>query len=325
MARVITGRQAFQEALYEEFRHDPKTLYYGEDVAKFGGVFGATAGLVQEFGPERVFDTPVAETTLVGAALGLAITGMRPVVELQFADFVGIAMDELAHKLGKWRYMHGGEFFEVPVTVILPTGIGGGAGPEHSQSPYAPFLHFPGLYIVIPSSPADIKGLLKSSIRNNNPCLYFIHKFLMDVKGEVPDGEYTVPLGEAHIVRPGKDVTLIALSYMVTVALEAAERLARDGIEAEVVDPRTLCPLDKNAILNSVRKTGRVVIVHEEQKTGGSGAELAAIIAEEALYDLQAPIKRLGAPDVPIAQSIYLEQFYRPSVDQIISAVKEIV
>lgn len=255
----------------------------------------------------------------------MAITGeVRPIPELQFGDFAGIAFDEIFNKLGKWRYMHGGQM-EMPVTLRLPIGIAGGAGPEHSQSPQALFMHGPGLHIVIPSTPYDAKGLLKTAIRDNNAVLFFEHKVLYDVKGEVPEEEYFIPFGQADVKREGSDVTIIATALQVHTALEAADELLAQGVNAEVIDPRTLAPLDMNTILNSVRKTGRVLIVHEESKTGGSGAEIAARIQEEALFDLHAPIQRLGAPDVPIAQSIYLEQFYPPSREQITKSVLELM
>lgn len=322
--KTITMREAIIEALVEEMDRDPSTVLFGEDVGKFGGINAITKGLYEKFGGQRVFDTPIAETTIVGAALGMAITGLRPIPELQFGDFVGIAFDEVFNKLGKWRYMHGGQM-EVPVTLRLPVGIAGGAGPEHSQSPQALFMHAPGIHIAIPSTPADAKGLLKTAIRDNNAVLFFEHKLLYGMKGDVPEEEYLIPLGKADVKRVGTDVTIIATALQVHTALNAANTLAKDGYEAEVIDPRTLAPLDMDTILASVRKTGRVLIVHEEPKTGGCGAEIAAQIAEEALFDLHAPIKRIGSPDVPIAQSIYLEQFYRPSENQIIEVVKELL
>ncbi|MDR7238097.1 alpha-ketoacid dehydrogenase subunit beta [Neobacillus drentensis] len=322
--RTITMREAIIEALTEEMERDSSTVLFGEDVGKFGGIYGATKGLYEKFG-NRVFDTPIAETTIVAAALGMAITGgVRPIPELQFGDFVGVAFDEVFNKLGKWRWMHGGQM-EVPVTLRLPIGIAGGAGPEHSQSPQALFMHGPGLIIAVPSTPYDAKGMLKSAIRENNAVLFFEHKVLYDLKGEVPEEEYLIPFGKADVKREGSDVTIIATALQVHTALDAAKSLSNQGIDAEVIDPRTLAPLDMDTILSSVRKTGRVLIVHEEQKTGGSGAEIAAQIQENALFDLQAPIKRIGAPDLPIAQSIYLEQFYRPSEEQIITAVKELM
>jgi acetoin:2,6-dichlorophenolindophenol oxidoreductase subunit beta len=322
--KTLSMREAIIEALTEEMERDEKTVLFGEDVGKFGGINAVTKGLYEKFGRKRVFDTPIAETTIVGAALGMAITGLRPIPELQFGDFVGVAFDEIFNKLGKWRYMHGGQM-EVPVTLRLPIGIAGGAGPEHSQSPQALFMHAPGVHIAIPSTPYDAKGLLKTAIRDNNAVLFFEHKLLYGMKGEVPEEEYLIPLGKADIKREGSDVTIIATALQVHTALDAAKTLEKEGIQVEVVDPRTLAPLDKETILGSVRKTGRVLIVHEEPKTGGCGAEIAAQISEEALFDLHAPIRRIGSPDVPIAQSIYLEQFYRPSEEQIIEVVRELL
>ncbi|AQQ54711.1 alpha-ketoacid dehydrogenase subunit beta [Planococcus lenghuensis] len=322
--RTINMRTALLEALNEEMERDETTLIFGEDVGKFGGINKVTQGLYEKYG-NRVFDTPIAEPTIIAAAVGMAITGnARPIPELQFGDFAGIAFDEIFNKMGKWRFMHGGQM-EMPITLRLPVGIAGGAGPEHSQSPQALFMHGPGLHIAIPSTPYDAKGLLKTAIRDNNAVLFFEHKILYDMKGEVPEEEYLIPLGKADIKREGSDVTIIATALQVHTALEAAEDLVADGVEVEVVDPRTLAPLDMETILSSVRKTGRVLIVHEESKTGGSGAEITAQIQEEALFDLAAPIRRIGSPDVPIAQNIYLEQFYRPSKEQIIQAVNDLM
>lgn len=319
----ITMREAINTALAEEMARDQTVILFGEDVGKFGGVFGVTKGLFDRFGSEQVFDTPIAEKTIIGAALGMALTGLRPVPELQFGDFVSLAFDEIYNKLGKWKWMHGGTM-QVPVTVRLPIGIGGGTGPEHSQSPQALFIGAPGLYIAVPSNPADAKGMLKTAIRENNPVLYFEHKMLYGRRGEVPDGDHLVALGRGEIKRSGADVTIVATSICVHTALQAADILAKEGIEVEIFDPRWLAPLDEEMLLSSVAKTGRVMIVHEEAKTGGTGAELSALIAEKALFSLRAPIRRLGAPDVPIAQSLYLESFYRPSIDDICSAAREL-
>lgn len=316
--------QAINEALLEEMERDPATVYYGEDVAAMSGAFGATAGLLDRFGPERVFDTPIAEATIAGAALGMALAGLTPITEFSFADFVGIAFDEIYNKLGKWNWMHGG-CFKIPVTIRLPVGALAGSGPEHSQSPQALFMNSQGLYVVVPSTPADAKGLLKTAIRDPNPVLFFEHKLLYGMPGEVPEEEYTIPFGVADVKREGSDVTVIATSMQVHTALNAAGMLAAEGIEVEVIDPRTIIPLDKEAILASVRKTGRVVIVHEEPKTGGTGAEMAAIIAEEAFFDLAAPIRRVASADTPIPQSIYLEQFYKPNEEKLVAAVREVM
>ena len=321
--RTITYAEAIREALAEELERDDRVFLMGEDVGAFGGVFGVTAGLQERFGKRRVFDTPISENFIAGSAVGAAITGLRPIVELQFADFVSVAMDEIYGKLAKWRYMHGA-LFTVPVVVRLPEGAIGGAGPEHSQCPEALFWSAPGLYVVTPSTPADAKGLLKSAIRDDNPVLFFEHKALYSSTGPVPESEHLVPLGQADIKRAGSDVTVIAWSNMVLRALEAAEVLAGEGISVEVVDPRGIRPFDKETVLGSVMKTGRVVLAHEASKTGGPAAEVIAIIAEEALSSLEAPIKRVAAPDVPIPQSVYLEQFMVPTAEQIAAAVREI-
>lgn len=320
----ITMLEAINQTLSEEMARDERVVIFGEDVGAFGGAIGVTQGLFNKFGPERVIDAPIAEATIVGASVGMALGGLKPVAELMFADFVDNAMDEIFDKMGKWRYMHGG-CFEIPVTLRLPSGIAGGAGPEHSKSPQAQFIHSQGLYIVIPSTPYDAKGLLRTAIRGNDPVLFFEHKVLYQMTGDVPEEDYTIPFGQAAVKKEGSDVTIVATALQVHTTLSAAQALANEGISVEVIDPRTLIPLDKDTILGSVKKTGRLVVVHEEAKRGGTGSELAAIVAEEALFDLKAPIKRVAAPDVPIAQSIYLEQFYVPNEQRIIAAVKEVM
>jgi pyruvate dehydrogenase E1 component beta subunit len=320
MGRTITYSEALTEALAEELERDPNVFFMGEDIG-YGGVFGFARGLQQRFGRERVFNTPISENLIVGAGVGAAITGTRPVVELQFADFVAIAMDEIYNKAAKWRYMHGGHF-EVPLVILAPEGAIGGAGPEHSQCPEALFWSAPGLYVLTPSSPADMKGLLKSAIRDSNPVLVLPHKALLNTTGEVPEGDYVVPLGEAAIRRTGTDVTLVAWSAMVPKALEAAERLLGE-IDVEVVDPRGIRPFDFETVLASVRKTGHLVIAHEAAVVGGPGGEVAAVVAEKALLHLEAPIRRVGAADVPIPQSSFLERWVIPQVDDLISAVRE--
>jgi pyruvate dehydrogenase E1 component beta subunit len=324
MARNISFADALREALIEEMERDKSVFIMGEDVGVYGGIFGVTAGLQARFGSLRVMDTPISETFIVGGGVGAAITGLRPVVELGYADFAACAMDELYNKAAKWRYMHGG-LFKVPLVVRLPEGARGGAGPEHSQCPEALFWSAHGLYVIIPSTPADAKGLLKSAIRDDNPVLFFEHKRLYNTKGEVPEGEYLIPIGKAEIRREGTDITIVAWSYHVLCALEAAEQLMQRGISVEVIDPRGLNPLDKEAIIKSVEKTGRILFVHEASKTGGPAGEIAAIIAEEAIASLEAPVKRLGAPDVPMPQSFHLEQFMVPSVTDIIDAVMELL
>ena len=323
LTRTMTYAEALREALSEELERDERVFIMGQDVGAFGGIFGVTAGLQERFGRKRVFDTPISENFIVGGAVGAAITGLRPVVELQFADFVGVAMDEIAGKAAKWRYMHGA-LFTTPLVIRCPEGAIGGAGPEHSQCPEGLFWSAAGLYVVTPATPADAKGLLKSAIRDDNPVLFLEHKGLYNTSGEVPLGEHLVPLGQAAIHRSGSDVTVIAWSNMVPRALQAAEQLAAEGISVEVVDPRGIRPFDKATILTSVEKTGRVLLVHEAPKIGGPSAEVAAMIAEEALSSLEAPIKRLGAPDVPIPQSVYLEQFIVPSCDDIVAAIRDL-
>ena len=324
MARRLTYVEAIREALAEEMERDDRVFFMGQDVGRYGGLFGQSAGLQERFGKRRVFDTPISETFIVGGGVGAAITGLRPVVELQFADFVAVAMDEIYNKAAKWRYMHGG-LFTVPIVILTPEGAMGAAGPEHSQCPESLFLSASGLYVLTPATPADAKGLLKSAIRSDNPVLFLWHKALVNSVGDVPDGDYTIPIGQADIRREGSDVTVIAWSNMVPRALEAADLLAAEGISVEVIDPRGVRPLDVNTILDSVRKTGRVVLVHEAAKAGGPGAEVAAVIAEQALDSLEAPIKRIGAPDVPIPQSMYLEKLVVPDVSDIVVTVNSIV
>lgn len=322
MPRSITYSQAVTEALAEELERDPTVFFMGEDIG-FGGVFGLSRGLQSRFGKHRVFDTPISETLIVGAGVGAAITGTRPVVELQFADFVAIAMDEIYNKAAKWRYMHGGQF-EVPLVILAPEGAIGGAGAEHSQCPEALFWSAPGLYVLTPSTPADMKGLLKSAIRDPNPVLIMPHKALLNTTGEVPDGDHVVPLGKARVVRQGSDVTVVAWSVMVGKALEAAKRLAASGIDVEIIDPRGVRPFDFDTVLESVRKTGRLVLAHEAPVVGGPGGEVAAVVAERAMMHLEAPIRRVGAADVPIPQSSALERSVIPQVDDIVAAVRAI-
>ena len=323
MPRNITFIQAIREAIDEEMERDERVFVIGLDVGKYGGAYGVTAGLFEKYGEKRVIDTPISETLIAGSAVGAAITGLRPVAELMFADFIDIAMDEIRHKAGKWRYMHGG-LFQVPMVLRLPEGAAGGAGPEHSQCPEAFLWNAPGLYVVIPSTPADAKGLLKSAIRDNNPVCFFEHKILYNMVGEVPDGEHLVPLGKADIKRKGNDVTVVAWANMVHKALEAAEQMAAEGVSVEVIDPRGLRPFDLNTLLQSLEKTGRIVFAHEAPKTGGPASEIMALITEQGLELLAAPIKRVAAPDVPVPQNIRMEQNYVPSVRNIVEAIHEV-
>lgn len=316
---------AINQALGEEMRRDERVWIMGQDVGRMGGVFGVTRGLYDEFGPARVRDTTINETFIVGGAAGAAMTGTIPVVELQFADFLYIAADEIFHKLAKWRYMHGGRL-ALPAVVRLPTGVLGGAGAEHSQSLEAVAMHTPGLKVVLPSTPADAKGLLKTAIRDPDPVLFFEHKGLYRLKGEVPAGDdVLLPFGQAAIVRPGTDVTLVATGLMVGRAVEAAQRLAAEGIELEVIDPRTLVPLDMDTIVASVQRTSRALVVHEAVRTAGAGAEIAAQIQEAAFFSLDAPVWRLGAIDTPLPQDPELEQLCIPSVADIETAARELL
>ena len=322
--RTISYAQGIKEAIEEEMRRDPMVILYGEDVANFGGIFRITSGLKEQFGDERVFDTPISENALVGAGVGAALTGLRPIVELQFADFLFTAGDEIVLKAGMWRYGHGGAY-TVPLVVRCPSGAAG-VGPEHGQCPEAFFMHAPGLKIVVPSTPADAKGLLKSAIRDNNPVLYFEHKLLYATKGEVPeDPDYLVPLGKAAIPREGDALTLVAISAMVPKAIAVADRLAKEGHHIEVIDPRSLNPFDRPTIINSVKKTGKIVVAEESYKTLGVGAEIGAMLMEEALEYLDRPLKRVAIPDVPIPTSPVLEKFVIPSVEGIYNACRELL
>lgn len=321
----ITYRDALREALREEMIRDKTVFVLGEDVGRYWkGAFKVTKGLAEEFGDERLRDTPISESAIIGVAAGAAITGMRPIAEIMFGDLSALAMDQIANQAAKMRYMFGGQA-KVPVVIRMPFGAGVNIAAHHSQSLEAWFMHVPGLKIAMPSTPYDAKGLLKTAIRDDDPVMFFEHKLLYPVEGEVPEEEYTIPFGVADVKRNGKDVTIVATLYMVHKALSAAEMLSKQGIEAEVVDPQTLVPLDKQAIVDSVRKTGRIAIVTEDCKTAGASAEIAAVVAEEALDYLDAPIKRVAEPDTPIPFSPPLEQFVIPNEKSIVKAVKEIV
>lgn len=323
--QTINYAWAINHALAEEMRRDERVWMMGQDIGRMGGVFGVTRGLYDEFGAARVRDTTINETFIVGGAAGAAMTGTIPVVELQFADFLMIAGDEIFHKLAKWRYMHGGRL-TLPAVVRLPTGVLGGAGAEHSQSLEAMAMHVPGLKVALPATPADAKGLLKTAIRDPNPVLFFEHKGLYRVKGQVPiSDDHLVPFGQAAVRRTGADLTVVATGLMVGRALEAAERLAAEGTELTVIDPRTLVPLDMETIVASVTQTSKALIVHEAVRTGGAGAEIAARIQEEAFFSLDAPVWRLGALDTPLPQDPELEQACLPSVDDIAAAARELV
>jgi pyruvate/2-oxoglutarate/acetoin dehydrogenase E1 component len=323
--RELTYRDALREALREEMLRDKTVFLIGEDIGRYwGGAFKVTKGLAEEFGDERVRDTPISESAIIGVAVGAAITGMRPVAEIMFGDLSALAMDQICNQAAKICYMFGGQT-KVSLVIRTPFGAGVNIASHHSQSLEAWFMHTPGLQVAMPSTPYDAKGLLKTAIRGNNPVMFFEHKLLYPIKGEVPEEDYTVPFGVADVKLDGEDATIFATLYMVHKALAAAQELRKQGISVEVIDPRTLVPLDKQAIIKSVKKTGRIVIVTEDCKTAGVGAEIAAIVAEETLDYLDAPIKRVAEPDTPIPFSPPLEQFVLPNEKTIIKAVKEVL
>jgi acetoin:2,6-dichlorophenolindophenol oxidoreductase subunit beta len=322
--REITYLEAVREAMMQEMRADSSVFILGEDVGVYGGAFGVTKGMVEEFGAERVRDTPISEAVIVGAAAGAAMMGMRPIAEIMFMDFIAISMNQLVNQAAKMRFMFGGKV-KVPMVVRAPAGSGTGAAAQHSQSLESWFVASPGVKVVAPSSPYDAKGLLVASIRDNNPVVFMEHKLLYRVKGAVPEELYSIPLEKAVIKRPGKDLTVIAISIMVPRALEAAEILAKDGIDIEVVDPRILKPLDAETITQSVSKTGRALIVHEAPLTGGFGGELAAVIACGDAFDrLDAPIRRLAGKNVPIPYNRGLERAAVPQVEDIVTAARQL-
>ena len=320
-SRELTIREAIREALAEEMAHDPSVFLMGEDIGRAGGTFMVTADLQQEFGVSRVMDTPISEPGITGLGVGAAMTGMRPVVEIMFSDFLTLAMEQIVNQAAKMYYMTGGQVC-VPLVVRTAIGAGRGAAAQHSQSPQAWVAHVPGLKVVLPSTPYDAKGLLKASIRDDSPVVFLEDKMSYDVKGPVPVEEYTIPLGVADVKREGCDVTLAATSSMVQVALEAADILEQGGIQAEVVDPRCLKPLDKETILASARKTGRAVVIDEGCLSYGATAEIASIIADEAFFYLDAPVKRIGALDVPIPMAPALELATIPSVEQVVETTR---
>lgn len=323
--KEVTCLQAIREAMSEEMRRDERVFLLGEDVGKYGGPFGVSVGMLDEFGPERVRDTPISEAAIMGAATGAAMAGMRPVAELMFADFITIAMDQLANQAAKLRYMLAGQV-RVPLVLRAPGGSGTGAAAQHSQSLEAWVCHVPGLKVVMPATPYDFKGLLKSAIRDDNPVVFLENKLLYKQKGEIPDGEYTVPIGVADVKRSGRDVTVITYGRMLYTCMQAAGELAEEGIDVEVVDPRTLVPLDVETLVRSAKKTGRVLIVHEAAQTGGFGGEIYAAVGDsEAFYFLDAPIRRLCGKDVPIPYNPELEKYVVPDVAEIKRAVKALI
>ena len=323
--REITYAQAIKEAMCEEMRKDEDVFLMGEDVGVYGGAFGVSRGMIDEFGPERVRDTPISEAVIVGAAIGAALTGMRPISEIMFSDFLTISMDQLVNQAAKIRYMFGGNA-KVPMVVRTPSGSGTGAAAQHSQSPEAWFCHVPGLKVVIPSTPYDAKGLLKAAIADDNPVVFFEQKLLYSKKGTIPEEEYVVPLGVADVKRAGTDVTLITYGRMLPTCVDVAERLSAEGIEIEIIDPRTLLPLDSETLIQSAKKTGKVLIVHEAVQTGGFGGEISAVLSNsDAFFYLDAPIMRLGGIDVPIPYCPELERNVVPTEDKITQAVHQLM
>lgn len=319
--RTITYAQAIQEAMREEMRRDERVILIGEDIGVYGGAFGVTAGMIEEFGPRRVKDTPISEAAIAGAAVGAAATGLRPIMEIMFMDFVTLTMDQIVNQAAKMRYMYGGKA-SVPLVVRMPAGSGTGAAAQHSQSLEAWLCHVPGLKVVAPGTPRDAKGLLKAAIRDDNPVMFVEQKLLYRTEGEVPEEMEPIPIGVAEVKRSGTDVTVIAYGRMLPRALAAAEQAQAQGIGVEVVDPRTLVPLDHDTLIASVKKTGRAIIVHEACKTAGYGAEIAAMIAESEAFDyLDAPIQRIAGADTPIPYNPQLEQEIVPSEQDILDAI----
>ena len=321
----ITYRQAIHDAMVEEMRRDDRVFLIGEDIGRYGGAFGVSAGMLDEFGPERIRETPISEQAIVGAAAGAAMVGMRPIAEMMFMDFILLAMEPLVNQAAKARYMFGGKA-TVPMVVRMPNGSGTGAAAQHSQSLETLLMHIPGIKVVAPSTPYDAKGLLISSIRDPNPVCFIEHKLLYKTKGEVPEEEYTIPLGVADIKRQGTDITIVASEIMVHKSLAAAEILQDEGISVEIIDPRTLRPLDTETIAKSVKKTGRLLVVHEAVKTAGWAGEVMASLSESPAWDyLDAPMRRLTGKDVPIPYNRNLEAAAVPQEEDILQEVRAII
>jgi 2-oxoisovalerate dehydrogenase E1 component beta subunit len=319
---AVTYLEAIRQGIWEEMERDSSVFVLGEDVGIYGGAFKLTEGMLERFGEDRVVDTPISESAIVGAAIGAALMGMRPIAEMQFADFISCAFDQITNFAAKCRYRWGAG---VPMVIRGPSGGGIHGGPYHSQNPEMHYVHTPGLKVVAPSTVYDAKGLIKAAIRDEDPVVYFEHKFLYRrLKEELPEGEWTVPIGKADIKRTGSDISVITYGAMVHLALEAAATLANDGIEVEVVDLRTLVPLDKERILDSVKKTSKVILLHEDVRTGGIAGEIAAIIAEEAFEYLDGPIMRITAPDTPVPYSPPLEEFFLPKTSDIIRVARQL-
>ncbi len=323
--REITYAEAIREAMSQEMRRDEAVFLMGEDIGVYGGAFGVSQGMIEEFGEERIRETPISESAIIGASVGAASTGMRPIAEIMFSDFTAVAFDQIVNQAAKMRYQFGGQA-KVPMVIRTPAGSGTGAAAQHSQSPEAWFCHVPGLKVVVPSTPHDAKGLLISAVRDDNPVLFFEQKLLYKSKGPVPEETYTLPLGKADIKIEGEHLTIITYGRMVQLCLQVAEKMATEGTQIEVIDLMTLLPLDRETIVRSVKKTGKVLIVHEAVQTGGVGGEIAAVIADsEAFFYLDAPIKRLGGLDIPIPYCIELERCSVPTEGTITQAVQQLI
>ena len=324
--RTLTYAEALNEALREEMRRDPTVFVMGEDVAVWGGggIFGVTKGLVEEFGEGRVRDTPISEEIIAAAAIGAAATGTRPVAEIMYVDFIGLAMEPIVNQAAKMRYMFGGKI-SIPVVIRAQEGGGRGNAAQHSQSLEAWFAHIPGLKVVVPSTPADAKGLLKTAIRDDNPVIFLEHKVLYFTKGEVPEGEYTIPFGQADVKREGTDVTVVGIHTQVLEALKAAEELEGEGISVEVIDPRTVSPLDMDTIVNSVKKTGRLVVSHQAYEQGGIGGEIITRVVDAAFDYLDAPPKRVCGKNVPVPYAQTLERATLPYKEEIVAAIRRVL
>lgn len=324
MTRVMTVKQALNEALYEEMQRDETIIIMGCDVAIRGNPFGVTKGLYEEFGPDRVRDTPISEAAIIGACLGAAATGLRPIGEILFSDWITIGMDQLVNQIAKIRYMFGGRI-EVPLVIRAPVGAGGGQAAQHSQSFESWFSHVPGLQVVLPITPYDVKGLLKTAIRNNDPVLFFEHKRGYEIQGEVPEEDYTIPFGEAVVRREGSDVTIVAVSIMVHRALAAAEELSQMGIECEVIDPRTAYPFDYDTVIESVAKTHRLVVAHESNRRSGIGAEIVSQVTERAFDELDERPVIVAGRNVPMPYNRTLESMVIPNKDTLRDAILELM
>ena len=319
---VLTYLEAIRQAMEQEMIRDPRVFILGQDVGAYGGAFRVTQGFLEKFGPERIIDTPISETGLIGAAIGASLFGMRPIAELQFIDFIACGFNQIVNYAAKSRYRWGGG---VPIVIRGPAGAGVHGGPFHSQSPESYFMNVPGLKIVVPATPTDAKGLMIAAIRDPDPVIFLEHKFLYRrLKEDVPEGDYTTPIGEARVALAGKDVSIITYGAMVHASLEAAEIVASEGTSVEILDLRTLLPMDRPRILETVKKTGRALIVHEATKTGGPGGEIAALIAEHAFLHLDAPIVRVAPPDTPVPYSPPLEEFFLPNASKIADAIRAI-